>query len=237
MIQPTPEGEAALATLAAILSAALIDAPAALLPASGPSALDMLLDPFPSLAHSRVAFEVWLRFRCALLTSLFGSLHEALVARAAPLSEAHVKALAALYRRVLRLQAIMLHPVDEQAAPPLPPPPSALASPNVALVAAAAAADDDDDDAGADADAPPPPHADGAPPQTQTQTPQTPPPLRLPAAPALPADGAQRGAPLASALTDRLPHAELLAVVLIVVERGVGDDRNTVRASNLPRLA
>ena len=48
------------------------------LTAHGQSALDLLLDPLPSLAQSGTSFAQWLAFKRCLLADLVGEIHTAL---------------------------------------------------------------------------------------------------------------------------------------------------------------
>ena len=218
VVKATVEGDAALDALVEMLSTALLDVPSTLVSSAGQTSLDLLMDPLPSLAHSRIAFDVWLRFRCLLIQKLFSALHQGLMSRSGPLTEAHAKALALLYRRVLRLQAIVIHPVD--AATPSPSSSSSSSISSSTPDAATSSTRDVTSPAGS-ADAPPPPPP--VPPAHSAPPPPPPPPPTAPRAPQAPDQASEQA-------TDLLPHAEMLAVVLILLERGVGDERHRLVA-------
>ena len=177
--------DAVVGTLSSLLAAPFAECPSALLTTEGLAALDLLLDPLPSRTSARVPFETWLRFQRELLGRTLATLHGALANRSRPLSEQHAKALALLYRRVVRFQAILLHPAAADK------PQTTLATPKSELAAPGVTA--------------------------------TPTPAAHAAEPAM-ASTASPGPADTVASTDNLPHAELLAVALILVERGVGSD-------------
>ena len=100
----------AINSLATLTSTAILESPSLLTTTAGSAHLDVLLDPLPSLTRSGLAFNTWLTFRSSLLREIIKKLHAGLSSRSRPLIEAHAKALALLYKQLIRLQAVALFP-------------------------------------------------------------------------------------------------------------------------------
>ena len=164
----------ALSTLVSLLAAAMLEGPALLTSSNGQAALDMLLNPLPSTVRSSLLLDAWTRLQCELLRSLLPLLHAGLGDRNAALTEHHTKAFLLLFHRLVRLQALLVHPTTRMAAG--------------GLAARRPSGEEDEPSVGSDAAS-------------------------------------------TSAVASGFPHQEVLAVALLLAERGVGTDSSSVLRS------
>ena len=108
---------------AALLGLAVLRSPAVV--AAGRPQLGALLDPLPSLRHSRLPIAAWVRFRGALLTTTLSRLLDAIAAADAPPADATLGAVSRLGKQALTLLAWLAHSrlphalVEPGASPPL----------------------------------------------------------------------------------------------------------------------